>query len=269
MAIDNKILIYSDKTSPRLDYVLNLICNDIWKVQWEVTHEIEVFNSSSVGVINYSNENTEKGISISPSSLLFEKGIQNQNIQVSFDEKLPLFYHGDILAMIFYMVSRYEEYLPFDMDNHGRFSASQSLAFKNGFLDKPIVVFVEKGTKALMRGEFTKVNHAALSHIVLCKNGTAKIEKTSHQRAVHEFPQFNARMRGLNARYLYTVGDSNENAPGQTSVLKHDLKTGKITGHNYGAHSISEEHLFIPRPGAVREDDGWLIGCTGDCFTPL
>ena len=154
MAIDNKILIYSDKTSPRLDYVLNLICNDIWKVQWEVTHEIEVFNSSSVGVINYSNENTEKGISITPSSLLFEKGIQNQNIQVSFDEKLPLFYHGDILAMIFYMVSRYEEYLPFDTDNHGRFSASQSLAFKNGFLDKPIVDLWANHLKNLILKQF-------------------------------------------------------------------------------------------------------------------
>jgi len=120
--------------------------------------------------------------------------------------------------------------------------------------------FVEKGTKALMRGAYAKVKHAALSHIVLRKNGKAKIEKTSHQRSVHEFPQFNARMSGMNARYLYTVGDSNTNAPGQTSVLKHDLKTGKITGHNYGAQSISEEHLFIPRKHAASEDDGWLIG---------
>jgi len=120
--------------------------------------------------------------------------------------------------------------------------------------------FVEKGTKALMRGQYIKVKHAALSHIVLRKNGTAEIEKTSHQRIVHEFPQFNAQMSGLNARYLYTVGDAYDNAPGQTSVLKHDLKSGKITAHNYGAQSISEEHLFIQRPGCLGEDDGWLIG---------
>ncbi len=139
MAIDNKILIYSDETSPRLDYVLNLICNDIWKVQWECTDDIVVFNSSAVGVINYSNQISEKGIPLKPSSLLFEKDIKNQDIQVYFEGELPMFCDGDFFAMIFYMVSRYEEYLPFDADQHERFSASQSLAFKHNFLDKPIV----------------------------------------------------------------------------------------------------------------------------------
>jgi hypothetical protein len=40
----------------------------------------------------------------------------------------------DPLAATFYLVSRYEEYLPFIPDEHGRFPAKQSFAFSNGFL---------------------------------------------------------------------------------------------------------------------------------------
>src|SRR5690606_30325485 len=39
----------------------------------------------------------------------------------------------------FYMISRYEEYLPHVKDEMGRFMASESLAFKEGFLQQPVV----------------------------------------------------------------------------------------------------------------------------------
>ena len=45
----------------------------------------------------------------------------------------------DPFAASFFMISRYEEYLPHIKDIHGRFEAKESLAFKNNFLEKPIV----------------------------------------------------------------------------------------------------------------------------------
>ncbi len=120
--------------------------------------------------------------------------------------------------------------------------------------------FVEKDATALMRGETFDASPARLAHVVLRKNGTAKIESILSERATHEFPQFNSIFQGQNARYLYTIGDSHLSGVGQMSMLKHDLKTGKISGHNYGVQSLAEEHLFIPRQNAMREDDGWLIG---------
>ena len=60
------------------------------------------------------------------------------NQKVFFQDKftdLPF----DLFAASFYLISRYEEYLPFNADQHGRFEANQSLAFKNGFLYDPIV----------------------------------------------------------------------------------------------------------------------------------
>jgi len=37
------------------------------------------------------------------------------------------------------MISRYEEYLPFEGDRYGRFPAALSLAARQGFLEKPVV----------------------------------------------------------------------------------------------------------------------------------
>jgi hypothetical protein len=45
----------------------------------------------------------------------------------------------DMLAGIFYLISRYEEYLPHKKDNYGRFSHESSVAFKNNFLDLPLI----------------------------------------------------------------------------------------------------------------------------------
>ncbi len=39
----------------------------------------------------------------------------------------------------FSCLSRYEEYLPFEPDQYGRFEADQSLAFRNGFLEEPVI----------------------------------------------------------------------------------------------------------------------------------
>ena len=48
------------------------------------------------------------------------------------------------------MLTRYEEYLKYHPDNFGRFEASESLAYKNGFLEDPIVEkWVEMFKKAL------------------------------------------------------------------------------------------------------------------------
>lgn len=45
----------------------------------------------------------------------------------------------DILGSVFFMLSRYEEAVKQDRDEHGRFPASASLAYQEGFLDRPIV----------------------------------------------------------------------------------------------------------------------------------
>jgi Family of unknown function (DUF7033) len=45
----------------------------------------------------------------------------------------------DLLLVVLLVLSRWEESIATDHDNHGRFSSKQSMAFKHGFLERPIV----------------------------------------------------------------------------------------------------------------------------------
>ena len=45
----------------------------------------------------------------------------------------------DIFSASFFMLTRWEEYVNKNRDNHNRFPATESLAYKQGFLDRPIV----------------------------------------------------------------------------------------------------------------------------------
>jgi hypothetical protein len=45
----------------------------------------------------------------------------------------------DIFAASFYLISRYEEYLPHEKDLFGRYSHTNSLAFREGFLNQPLI----------------------------------------------------------------------------------------------------------------------------------
>jgi hypothetical protein len=54
---------------------------------------------------------------------------------LSSDSDIPF----DIFSASFYLVSRYEEYLNYEPDRHGRFAASSSLASGHGFLTIPVV----------------------------------------------------------------------------------------------------------------------------------
>lgn len=59
-----------------------------------------------------------------------------------FAEHLPngsILFNSDILAATFFMLSRWEETLGVARDVHGRFTAAQSVAYKQRFLDIPII----------------------------------------------------------------------------------------------------------------------------------
>ena len=96
--------------------------------------------------INYSQDEFEGVYNISPCGLLTETGISPWKPETGNWDELPVVFANDnpmvpfdIFSAIFYLVTRYEEYLPFKPDQYGRFQAEESVAFKNGFLRLPIV----------------------------------------------------------------------------------------------------------------------------------
>jgi hypothetical protein len=158
------LLIYLPKYSLRCQYVFELIFKEEFGIQFQLTTDINEFQEHNAEKINYSNEKISSGFFIKAYPFLFEDQIKQQEIKVEEKDALKILFSTedddlgfDIFAGVFYMVSRYEEYLPFNADKFGRFKAVDSLAFKNDFLQKPIVnIWIEVFKKAL-KNKFNKL----------------------------------------------------------------------------------------------------------------
>ena len=82
---------------------------------------------------------------IKPHSLLFERDIKQQAIECFEVNNQKIFFKTegdfpfDIFAASFYLLSRYEEYMPHEKDMYGRYAHENSLAFKESFLNLPLI----------------------------------------------------------------------------------------------------------------------------------
>lgn len=139
------LLIYSDSVTPRTEYIFELVFKHEFGLQFTSTTDINIFHSHKDEKICYSAQQQDNCIYIKPSSLLFETSIYELDVQVASKRGIPVLFSNesgsgfDIFAAIFYMVTRYEEYLFFTADKHGRYQASETVAYKNNFLQKPVV----------------------------------------------------------------------------------------------------------------------------------
>ena len=140
------LLVYSDITSSRLQYTCDFIFKEQFGIDYKITIDSESFRNHAGAKINYSNSRMEDAYTIKSQSLLFEQDIKEQTINCVDLNNYKAFFKTsdsdfpfDIFAAIFYLLSRYEEYLPHEKDMYGRFAHENSFAFKEGFLNKPVI----------------------------------------------------------------------------------------------------------------------------------
>ncbi len=82
-----------------------------------------------------------------------------------------------------------------------------------------------------------------------------------------EFPRPNETRLGKPYRYAYAMclpAGFDAAAPDQTRLFKHDLEAGTRQVHDFGMGHLPGEFVFVPRPTARAEDDGWLMGYVVD-----
>ena len=144
----NELIIFTPKISPRIKYVLKILFEEIYEINYQLVDNIELYKESKKIKINYSaNKIKEKEILIYPSGLLNQRDIKeidlkffiNNDIEYIFKSTADSYYLHDIFSAIFYLISRYEEYLPHLKDKFGRYLHTESIAYKKKFLRKPIV----------------------------------------------------------------------------------------------------------------------------------
>jgi len=143
------LLLYTPYTTARLVYILQFVESILHHPIVVTTHLNEFLSSTNPVKINYSNTELTNAIyQIKPHSLLSENNIHEVFIDIDTCRGKICFFrneadhHGfDVFAACFYLISRYEEYLPHAKDEYGRFAYTNSIAYKYGFLEKPIVNF--------------------------------------------------------------------------------------------------------------------------------
>ncbi|MDC0177067.1 polysaccharide deacetylase family protein [Polaribacter sp.] len=141
------ILIYTHKITPRVRYIFKHIFTRTLLIPVDFTSKIQEFVAHNGPKITYTKTPLGNEFFVKSNNLLFEQGVNDMEIVIQKWEKIPCFFKTgpkssipyDIFAASFYLISRYEEYLPHVKDTHGRYTAAQSLAFKYQFLEKPVV----------------------------------------------------------------------------------------------------------------------------------
>lgn len=145
--IAQQLLIYVPRINNRLRFTFKLIITELLGVKFILTDDSREFIQSALPKFSYAFHPIGDELFICAKQLLFESGLKDQEIQVSTYNDMPVFFATtrfsaipfDPFAASFYMVSRYEEYLPTIYDSHHRFEAHHCLAFTGGFLQKPVV----------------------------------------------------------------------------------------------------------------------------------
>lgn len=141
------LLIYTHKVTPRLNFIFKQLFVRILTVPVSFTSEINEFIAHVGPKLTYSRKPLGNEFFIKCHDLLFEQGVNDIEIKMNTWRDSPVFFYNnakglvpfDLFAASFYLLSRYEEYLPHVQDENERFPASESLAFKNEFLNSPLV----------------------------------------------------------------------------------------------------------------------------------
>ena len=146
------ILVYTHKITSRTNYIFRHIFNNILQTEFKFTTKIEEFIAYNGAKFSYAPQALANEFHITPHPILFQQGVRNQEIKFGFWEDLPIFFQTpdseipfDIFAAVFFLISRYEEYLPHKTDEHGRYHNQNSILNLQGILNQPIVeLWIEK-----------------------------------------------------------------------------------------------------------------------------
>jgi len=132
------LLIYVDEVTERLTYTLDFIFSERG-IAFQVSNDPIYFLEFPGAKINYSNRFFDAGTKLAPATVLFDEAIFPYAIDtaefageacLTFDQVV------DPLAAIFYILSRMEEYTAVQRDMHDRFPASESILYRNGWLQQ-------------------------------------------------------------------------------------------------------------------------------------
>jgi hypothetical protein len=149
MPSSGEIIILSAAITSRMKYVCRFI-SDRLKADCKLIaadqYNIKEAPPTQI-ILNYGPKAVDGCFTIFSNGLMFESGIDKKETAHFRQEGRMYIFPApggfdlpfDLFSACFFLLSRYEEYLPFIPDQFGRFEADQSLAFRSGFLEEPVI----------------------------------------------------------------------------------------------------------------------------------
>jgi len=156
------MLLYAVQVTSRLSYIAEFVGKEFFQQAFEITNDKEAFIHYTGPKINYGPQAlSENEFWIWPAALLFEKKIRPVSVACFEVNGYKAFFRSvagdfpfDIFAAAFYILSRYEEYLPYKADQYGRYPHTASLAWKEGFIHLPLINIWLKDLKQALGQKF-------------------------------------------------------------------------------------------------------------------
>lgn len=145
---NRQVFILCDKITPRLSYTLDWIFNYVFQTSYSIVTTDQNFKKNGNCVIGYGNIKSEfSDFHIPDAGLLWENDIKNLHFKTGTWNDIPTLFHEevggevpfDLFSAVFFLISRYEEYLPHKKDKHFRYATENSILFQLGCLHRPIV----------------------------------------------------------------------------------------------------------------------------------
>lgn len=142
------LLIYSPVITNRLRYAVKLVFAVCTKAEYALTDNINEFTAHTGPKLSYGKQVIADEPFVYAEGLLEEtgfraeipaKGANYKGLATIFSTDSKAILPFDVFAAAFYMASRFEEYLPHARDNHDRYIPTDSINYKYGFLNKPVV----------------------------------------------------------------------------------------------------------------------------------
>ena len=127
------LLVFCPKISSRLRYIFHHVLTNSLGIAVDFTTILDTFIAHRGPKMSYGKAPLGNEFFVEAADLLFQYGVQDTPIEVKKWEELPCFFSVgkksklpfDLFAASFYLLSRYEEYLPHLKDDLGRFVAQQ------------------------------------------------------------------------------------------------------------------------------------------------
>jgi hypothetical protein len=163
------MLIFQPDISNRSRFIFKLILQDRLGIDFHLTSSPEEFQAYPGPKIWYDKQFSGSGLFIPPTGLLSETDIRPRVVSFFDFNGIPAFFEVsdqgaaipfDIFSAAFYLVTRYEEYLPFTPDEYGRFPADQSIAHQAGFLHLPVVDLWIEQFRLILEQNFPGISNA-------------------------------------------------------------------------------------------------------------